>query len=407
MPTKVVGVPIGTTATYDMPTEFGPTGCTLGLGFLSPNTVSAVVTGGTSGKQYYSGDLPAQVLVTDTADTSLTVVLSGTNVAGQLSMITSKLEGQPDPWNRSFDVTSLGVGTTPTGTSGDILMAPGGEIYLGAYGSTPDSAGTISAALIGTDTRAQAIYGESALTGLGATNTNAVVHLTSSLVGYLDDAAHDYNVALFVENYTKDGSGIVIKAQGQGDGIFIEGQSLVGNQLINLFVGSATDSSPISTAINIAHYGGGKSIAINRESTATADSSIDVVHSVNSSVITIEDYGASTTNDVQITSTAKTTGSFLNAYHATSDMTGDAIFLNLGNGTGAFSGNFVTFQKAGATMMQINAAGQLVSSAGNESTGAGSALLGANCPAVTPSAPYKWIEMQTSDGSAVYVPVWK
>lgn len=45
--------------------------------------------------------------------------------------------------------------------------------------------------------------------------------------------------------------------------------------------------------------------------------------------------------------------------------------------------------------------------AGNESTGAGSAALGANCPAVTVSAPYTWIKLNTSDGSAVYVPVWK
>ena len=41
------------------------------------------------------------------------------------------------------------------------------------------------------------------------------------------------------------------------------------------------------------------------------------------------------------------------------------------------------------------------------SSGAGSALLGANCPAVTVSAPYSWIQMQTNDGSTVYVPCWK
>lgn len=45
--------------------------------------------------------------------------------------------------------------------------------------------------------------------------------------------------------------------------------------------------------------------------------------------------------------------------------------------------------------------------AGNESTGAGSAALGANCPAVTLTAPYKWIKMLTSDGSTVYYPVYK
>jgi hypothetical protein len=44
---------------------------------------------------------------------------------------------------------------------------------------------------------------------------------------------------------------------------------------------------------------------------------------------------------------------------------------------------------------------------GLESTGAGSALLGANCPAVTVAAPYKWIKARTSDTSTVYFPVWK
>lgn len=44
---------------------------------------------------------------------------------------------------------------------------------------------------------------------------------------------------------------------------------------------------------------------------------------------------------------------------------------------------------------------------GNESTGAGTALLGTNSPASTLSAPYKWIKMKTSDASVVYVPVWK
>jgi hypothetical protein len=40
-------------------------------------------------------------------------------------------------------------------------------------------------------------------------------------------------------------------------------------------------------------------------------------------------------------------------------------------------------------------------------TGAGSALLGTNCPAVTATAPYTWITMMAGDGSTVYVPCWK
>ncbi len=39
-------------------------------------------------------------------------------------------------------------------------------------------------------------------------------------------------------------------------------------------------------------------------------------------------------------------------------------------------------------------------------TGAGSAALGANCPAGTPTAPYTWLEVIASDGTTVYIPAW-
>lgn len=40
-------------------------------------------------------------------------------------------------------------------------------------------------------------------------------------------------------------------------------------------------------------------------------------------------------------------------------------------------------------------------------TGAGTALLGTNSPAVTVSAPYTWFQMISGDGSTVYLPAWK
>lgn len=42
----------------------------------------------------------------------------------------------------------------------------------------------------------------------------------------------------------------------------------------------------------------------------------------------------------------------------------------------------------------------------NESTGSGSAALGSNCPAVTPTAPTTWEKVTTSAGSTGYIPVW-
>ena len=44
---------------------------------------------------------------------------------------------------------------------------------------------------------------------------------------------------------------------------------------------------------------------------------------------------------------------------------------------------------------------------GSNTTGAGTALLGTNSPAVTNTAPYTWIQVTTSDGSTAYIPAWK
>lgn len=45
--------------------------------------------------------------------------------------------------------------------------------------------------------------------------------------------------------------------------------------------------------------------------------------------------------------------------------------------------------------------------AGTNTTGAGSALLGTNCPAGTLTAPYTWVKIVTADGSTAYIPAWK
>lgn len=43
----------------------------------------------------------------------------------------------------------------------------------------------------------------------------------------------------------------------------------------------------------------------------------------------------------------------------------------------------------------------------DNTTGGGTASLSNNCPAVTPTSPYTWVKIQTSDGSIAYVPAWK
>lgn len=73
----------------------------------------------------------------------------------------------------------------------------------------------------------------------------------------------------------------------------------------------------------------------------------------------------------------------------------------------AQTSDLVQISNGTATVLTINNGGQMVTAARNEATGAGSALLGTNSPAVTNTAPYTWIKMKTSDGSTVYIPAWK
>lgn len=77
-------------------------------------------------------------------------------------------------------------------------------------------------------------------------------------------------------------------------------------------------------------------------------------------------------------------------------------------------GLYIASQTAGATNYAIytntgtvRLGDAIQTAAGQESTGGGSAALGANSPAVTNAAPYKWLKFLTSDGSTVYVPAWK
>lgn len=85
------------------------------------------------------------------------------------------------------------------------------------------------------------------------------------------------------------------------------------------------------------------------------------------------------------------------------DSVGSDILIRVNSAAGVL--NLAT----NATIAQrITAAGRIQNVlAANEATGGGSALLGANCPAVTVAAPFTWVRFVTSDGSDVFIPVWK
>lgn len=53
-----------------------------------------------------------------------------------------------------------------------------------------------------------------------------------------------------------------------------------------------------------------------------------------------------------------------------------------------------------------NASAFIQFSTGQQQTGAGSALLGSNSPAGTPSAPNTWLKVKKSDNTTLYIPAW-
>lgn len=91
---------------------------------------------------------------------------------------------------------------------------------------------------------------------------------------------------------------------------------------------------------------------------------------------------------------------------AKSGASGTARFYDQTATTGA-TRVLITLGAADTTSTQVFEIGGLMKFSGSNSTGAGTALLGTNSPAVTNTAPYTWLKVLTSDGSTAYVPAWK
>ncbi len=77
------------------------------------------------------------------------------------------------------------------------------------------------------------------------------------------------------------------------------------------------------------------------------------------------------------------------------------------NNTGALDGTPDLTFNSGIGLLYAKYIETLAIKFDTNSTAAGVALLGANCPAITVGAPYTWITANSSDGSLVYIPCWK
>ncbi|MEI6282632.1 MAG: hypothetical protein WCP82_07940 [Alphaproteobacteria bacterium] len=120
-------------------------------------------------------------------------------------------------------------------------------------------------------------------------------------------------------------------------------------------------------------------------------------------------------SDLSVT-TAKPIYLFSSKVVFTNGLTEDAVVEINSSGTSTFKNTTAT---TGSTLVQVQRGAAQNSSSnvlsvdgtvkfgGSNSTGAGAAVLGANSPASTLTAPYTWIKAVSSDGSTVYIPAWK
>jgi hypothetical protein len=94
----------------------------------------------------------------------------------------------------------------------------------------------------------------------------------------------------------------------------------------------------------------------------------------------------------------------LNYYFGTSDV----LYHRLLSGSQQASGDLHLASTTSATRGRIYLYGTMANVESSlESTGVGTAQFGTNSPAVTLTAPYKWLTVVTSDGSTCYIPMWK
>jgi len=97
-----------------------------------------------------------------------------------------------------------------------------------------------------------------------------------------------------------------------------------------------------------------------------------------------------------------------NAIFGGAGLTGQIQFFNNGaqNLTIDASGNTSVGTATPISGAKLTVSG-LIGFGGTNSTGAGTPLLGTNCPAGTLTAPYTWLSAKSADGSTVFIPCWK
>ncbi|HLN05778.1 MAG TPA: hypothetical protein VK217_05845 [Acidimicrobiales bacterium] len=103
------------------------------------------------------------------------------------------------------------------------------------------------------------------------------LYLEAGQARYMNDSAHNYNVALVVENFTTNGSGVGVRNRAHGDGIYVV--TTGSGYGINVWQGDPTHSGASQAGVHVAVCGRGQGILVQDKSGAGPQPLIEVVRS--------------------------------------------------------------------------------------------------------------------------------
>jgi hypothetical protein len=155
----------------------------------------------------------------------------------------------------------------------------------------------------------------------------------------------------------RDNPGIAVNQFGIGDAYWA---GVVDNGVGYRVHVNEVDTTKNGTGIFVAHFGQGYGLVIQTKPSAGGAGLYIIPESPNAFPLFINDViTALNVPDLAITCNKRTTGSMINLYHDTSNYSGEALTMNLGGGTGNFTGKFISLYKAGTRKFSIDHEGRI------------------------------------------------
>jgi len=248
-------------------------------------------------------------------------------------------------------------GTVLTGTTGfAITGATTAGHYLRNNGTNYVDSSLLASDLSGTVSVTNGGTGNASFT-----NTNGLLFAGTTTTGAL-------------QNLANGASGTILKSNGTGSlpsWVSATGANTCTDCLVQVPTGNTANTAANNVISPTAASVIG--LTVNGTTSGTAATALSIVQGGAANAVTITQSGGATaltinqsSNNADITATnnSVTNANLISLGQTTSTYTGDAILLNLANGSGTFTGNFVNFKNNGTSEFSVTSAG-VVNQAGD------------------------------------------